>query len=66
MLEFKSPIPVVLAHDPTQKGYAIYVTSSGTWENDVWCVVLNNGGHIRHYLSCQLRIYKNATFGISD
>ncbi len=64
MLEFRSPIPVVLAHDPTQKGYALYVTSGGTWENDIWCVVLCDGGHIRHYQSDQLRMYRNATFGV--
>lgn len=66
MLQFTTPIPVVLAHDPTQAGYAIYVTNGGTWENDVWCVVLCDGGHIRHYRSDQLKVYNNATFEVTN
>jgi len=62
MLEFKNPIPVVTLDG--DDGYAIYVTNSGMFENDVWCVVLCKGGIIRHYTSDQLRIYKNATFTI--
>ena len=38
MLEFKQPIPVVV--EENKDGYAIYVTNSGMYENDVWCVVL--------------------------
>lgn len=62
MLEFKSPIPIVT--NDGEEGYAIYVTNGGTFENDIWCVVLSNGGHIRHYQSDQLKIYYNATFNI--
>lgn len=62
MLEFKNPIPVVV--EDGQEGYAIYVSNSGTFENDVWCVVLCKGGIVRHYLSNQIRIYHNATFEI--
>jgi|TARA_S200002703_G_scaffold70125_1_gene60746 hypothetical protein len=62
MLEFKQPIPVVTIDG--LEGYAIYVRDGGTFENDVWCVALCNGGEIRHYLSNQIRIFKNATFGI--
>lgn len=63
MLEFKNPIPVVV--EGTKDGYAIYVTNSGTFENDVWCVVLCDGGIVRHYTTDQIKIYANATFGIT-
>jgi len=62
MLEFQKPIPVI---DPDGKeGYAIYVVNGGQFENDIWCVVLCDGGIIRHYLSNQLKIYHNRTFDI--
>jgi hypothetical protein len=62
MLEFKKPIPVVV--DDNKDGYAIYVVNSGTFENDVWCVVLCDGGEVRHYLSNKIKIYNNLTFNI--
>jgi hypothetical protein len=63
MLEFKKPIPVVVG-DNNEDGYAIYVVNGGTFENDVWCVVLCDGGYVRHYLSNQIKIYNNLTFNI--
>jgi len=60
--QFNTPIPVVTSDG--QDGYAIYVESSGMFENDVWCVVLCNGGIIRHYNTSQLRVHHNATFEI--
>lgn len=62
MLEFKKPIPVIVEED--KEGYALYVTDSGLLENDIWCVVLCDGGHVRHYRSDQIKIHANATFGI--
>lgn len=62
MLEFKKPIPVIV--ETNKDGYAIYVTNSGTFENDVWCVVLCDGGIVRHYTSNQIRISANSTFKI--
>ena len=62
MLEFQKPIPVVVEND--KDGYAIYVTDCGTLENDIWCVVLCEGGIVRHYRSDQIRIFHNATFNI--
>lgn len=62
LLEFKNPIPVVVEGD--KDGYALYVSDSGMLENDVWCVVLCDGGIVRHYTSDQIRIYSNATFNI--
>ena len=63
MLEFKNPLPVVT---PKGNGYAIYVSNSGTFENDVWTVALEEGGDILHFRSDQLKIYKNATFDIKS
>ena len=62
MLEFKKPIPVVVEDD--KDGYAIYVSNSGAFENDIWCVVLCEGGIVRHYRSDQIRVYYNATLDI--
>ena len=62
MLEFSKPIPVVV--EGNKDGSALYVTNSGMFENDVWCIALCNGGHIRHYTADQIRIYVNATFDI--
>jgi len=62
MLEFKQPIPVIVEDD--KEGYAIYVTNSGMFENDVWCVVLCEGGIVRHYRTDQIKIYYNRTFDI--
>lgn len=63
MLEFRNPIPVIT---PMGNGYAIYVSNSGTFENDIWAVSLENGGNILHFRSDQIRMYKNATFGITS
>jgi hypothetical protein len=62
MLEFRKPIPVIV--EENKEGYAIYVSNSGTFENDVWCVALCNGGAVRHYTSDQIKIHYNGTFGI--
>lgn len=61
MLEFRNPLPVIT---PLGDAYAIYVTSGGTFENDIWTVVLENGGNILHFRSDQIKMYKNATFDI--
>lgn len=62
MLEFSKPIPVIIEGD--KDGYAIYVSDSGTFENDIWCVVHCDGGIVRHYRSDQIRIYASGTFDI--
>jgi hypothetical protein len=61
MLEFKNPIPVLT---PIGGGYALYARESGTFENDVWTVVLEDGGGVRHFRTDQIKLYKNATFDI--
>jgi hypothetical protein len=60
--EFNNPIPVIVEND--KQGYAIYVRDNGTFENDVWCVALCDGGIVRHYRSDQILIHHNATFGL--
>lgn len=62
MLEFRNPIPVIV--EDNKDGYAIYVTNGGSFENDIWCVVLCDGGDVRHYLSNQIKIHSNATLDI--
>ena len=61
--EFRSPIPVTT---PLGKGFAIYVDSSGTFENDIWTVALKDGGRIQHFTSIQLTIDANGTFEITN
>jgi len=48
MLEFRKPIPVVV--EDNKDGYAIYVTDSEMFENDIWCVVHCDGGIVRQFL----------------
>lgn len=62
--EFNKPIPVVT--EDGKDGYAIYVESGGQFENDIFCVVLCEGGIIRHFLTNQILINKNATFEINE
>jgi hypothetical protein len=62
LLEFNKPIPVIT--EDGKEGYAIYVESSGMFDNDIWCVVLCDGGIIRHYNTSQLRMHYNSTFEI--
>lgn len=62
MLQFHTPIPVVTEHGD---GYALYVESGGLLENDCWCVVLCDGGVVRHYLSNQIKVFANATYEIN-
>lgn len=61
MLEFKNPIPVVT---PLGDGYAIYVSNSGSFENDIWAVALCDGGLIRHFRTDQIKMHISGTLGI--
>jgi hypothetical protein len=61
--EFSKPIPVIV--EGGAEGYAIYVESGGTFENDIWCVVHCDAGHVRHYRSDQIKIHTSGTFGLS-
>jgi hypothetical protein len=60
--EFKNPIPV---HTALGDGYIWYVRDGGTWENDIFTVVLGDG-KIRHFRSDQIQIWNNGTFDIQS
>lgn len=57
------PIPVVV--EENKDGYLLYVESGQQFENDIWTIVLCDGGIVRHYNTSQVKIFHNATFGIN-
>ena len=59
--EFQNSIPVVT---PMGDGYILYVKENGMWENDIFTVVLEEGGSIKHFTSDQIKVWHNATFNI--
>ena len=61
--EFRDPIPVAT---PLGNGYVLYVKENGMWENDVFTVVLEEGGGIKHFTSEQVKVWKNATYNIKS
>lgn len=61
MLEFRAPVPV---STPLGEGYALYVTNGGAFENDIWCVVLDDS-RILHFRTNDLRYVGNATLAIA-
>lgn len=64
MLEFKNPIPVIIK-ETEQEAMAIYATSGGTFENDLWTIALCDGGDIITVRVDQIKIYANKTFDIT-
>jgi len=60
MLEFTNPIPV---KTKLGDGMAIYASNSGTFANDVWTIVLEDG-RVRHFRTDQIHVEKNATWDI--
>lgn len=60
--EFNKPIPCVC---PLGDGYVLYVKPNGLLENDEFAVILCNGGGIFHFLSTDIKIYHNQTYGIN-
>ena len=61
--EFNNSIPVTT---PMGDGYILYVKENGMWENDIFTVVLENGGSVKHFTSEQIKVWKNATFNINS
>ena len=59
--EFKNPIPV---ETEIGYGYLLYVRDGGTYCNDVFAVVIEKDGVIRHMLTHQFSIIRNDTFDI--
>lgn len=60
--EFQKPIPV---ETPLGVGYALYVSDSAMLENDVFTVVLQDNGMIKHFTSDQIQVSANYTFKIN-
>ncbi len=61
--EFRNPIPV-----STDIGYGwlMYVRDGGTWSNDVFAIVLEQDGVIRHMRTDQFKVLQNPTFDIQN
>lgn len=60
--EFNKVIPV---STPCGTGIILYVKDTGQFENDEWCVIMKQGGKIRHFLSNQIHVLNNATYDIT-
>jgi len=61
--EFKNPVPV---KTPLGYGWMMYVRDGGTWSNDVFAIVLEKDGVIRHLRSDQFAVLRNPTFDIEN
>lgn len=59
--EFRNPMPV---ETPLGYGMLVYVRDGGTFANDVFAVVLDRDGGLRHFTSDQFTFVRNDTFGI--
>jgi hypothetical protein len=59
--EFRNPMPV-----ETDLGFGmmIYVRDGGTFANDVFAIVLDEDGIIRHFTTDQFKLVRNDTFDI--
>jgi len=60
--EFRTPL---LCTTPIGDGFLWYMKHNSHWDNDEYTVVLKEGGHVKHFLSNQVRIYTNATYEIT-
>lgn len=61
--EFRSPVP---CKTPLGDGYIWYVTNGGYLENDEYTVILTLDGSVRHFVSDQITIWSNGTYGINN
>jgi hypothetical protein len=59
--EFRNPMPVETA---IGYGMLVYVRDGGTFSNDVFAIVLDHDGVLRHFTSDQFKFVRNDTFGI--
>lgn len=59
--EFRNPMPV---ETPLGYGMLIYIRDGGTFSNDVFAIVLDKDGVIRHMTTEQFRLVRNDTFDI--
>jgi len=61
--EFRNPIPVLTE---LGGGTILYVQSGGTFSNDIFAIVLECDGRIRHFRSDQFTVLENPTFDIKN
>ena len=61
--EFRNPIPVTTE---LGSGMLMYVRDGGTFCNDVFAIVLESDGRIRHFRSDQFTVLENPTFDIKN
>lgn len=61
--EFKNPI---LVSTPLGGGVILYVRDGGAFSNDIFAVVLERDGGIRHFRSDQFTVLENPTFDIQN
>jgi hypothetical protein len=61
--EFRNPIPVLTE---LGAGTILYVQSGGTFSNDIFAIVLECDGRIRHFRSDQFVVLENPTFDIKN
>jgi hypothetical protein len=59
--EFQRIVPV---ETPVGYGSLLYVESGGPLSNDIFAVVLEDGGKIRHFRSDQVNVLENPTMDI--
>lgn len=59
--EFRNPIPV---ETPLGYGVLLYVRDGGHFCNDIFAVVLEHDGVIRHMTTDQFKLLRNDTFDI--
>ena len=59
--EPRNPTPCVT---PLGDGYVWYIKSNGFMENDEVTVILSDGGEVKHFLTSQIKIWHNSTYGI--
>ena len=59
--EFQRIVPV---ETPVGYGSLLYVESGGPLSNDIFAVVLEDGGQIRHFRSDQLTVLETPTMDI--
>ncbi len=61
--EFRNPIPV---KTDIGYGYLMYVRDGGTYCNDIFAVVFEKDGVIRHLRTDQFAVLRNPTFDIEN
>jgi len=61
--EFRNPMPV---ETPLGYGMLVYVRDGGMFSNDVFAIVSELDGKLRHFRNDQFRFLPNPTFDIEN